>query len=144
MHEIRLTPKTEIDARIRAVLADFRLVPWLDEHPTRLSMGQKQRLVIAGACLLKKRIGIFDEPTSGLDYRSMKTVCSLIADFTGEKNAAVIITHDYEFIVNSCNRVVLLEDGRIAEDFPLRTGEPLAHIFKERLQYNGKFGGNGQ
>lgn len=134
----------EIDARIRAVLADFRLVPWLDEHPTRLSMGQKQRLVIAGACLLKKRIGIFDEPTSGLDYHSMKTVCSLIADFTGEKNAAVIITHDYEFIVNSCNRVVLLEDGRIAEDFLLRTGESLAHIFKERLQYNEKFGGNAQ
>ena len=117
----------------------------MNEHPTRLSMGQKQRLVIAGACLLGKRVGIFDEPTSGLDYRNMKMVCSLIGDFTGERNAAVIITHDYEFIMHSCNRVVLLEDGRIAEDVPLRSDGALNRMFTERLQRSfdeGKVGGN--
>ena len=128
----------DIDARIRKVLDDFRLTPWLDEHPTRLSMGQKQRLVIAGACLLGKRVGIFDEPTSGLDYRNMRTVCSLIGEFTGEDGAAVIITHDVEFVMNSCNRVVLLEDGRIAEDFPLAADGALKRIFTERLRRFGE------
>ena len=128
----------DIDARIRKVLDDFRLTPWLDEHPTRLSMGQKQRLVIAGACLLGKRVGIFDEPTSGLDYRNMRTVCSLIGEFTGEDGAAVIITHDAEFVMNSCNRVVLLEDGRIAEDFPLAADGALKRIFTERLRRFGE------
>ncbi len=126
--------KADIDTRIRKTLADFRLTPWLNAHPTRLSMGQKQRLVIAGAYLLGKRVGIFDEPTSGLDYRNMRTVCSLIADFAKERNAAVIITHDYEFIINSCNRVVLLENGQIAEDFPLSVEGALKRVFTERLQ----------
>ena len=123
----------DIDARIRTVLAQFRLLPLIDEHPMRLSMGQKQRLVIAAACLLRKRIGIFDEPTSGLDYANMRTVCTLIDEFTGAENAAIIITHDYEFIMNSCNRVILLEDGRIAEDFALRDATALERLFRERI-----------
>ncbi|WP_106626761.1 ABC transporter ATP-binding protein [Selenomonas massiliensis] len=124
----------DIDARIRTVLAQFRLLPLIDEHPMRLSMGQKQRLVIAAACLLHKRIGIFDEPTSGLDYGNMRTVCTLIDEFTGAENAAIIITHDYEFIMNSCNRVILLEDGRIAEDFALRDAAVLERLFRERIR----------
>ena len=124
----------DIDARIRTVLAQFRLLPLIDEHPMRLSMGQKQRLVIAAACLLHKRIGIFDEPTSGLDYANMRTVCTLIDEFTGAENAAIIITHDYEFIMNSCNRVILLEDGRIAEDFALRDAAVLERLFRERIR----------
>ena len=123
----------DIDVRIRTVLAQFRLLPLIDEHPMRLSMGQKQRLVIAAACLLHKRIGIFDEPTSGLDYANMRTVCTLIDEFTGAENAAIIITHDYEFIMNSCNRVILLEDGRIAEDFALRDATALERLFRERI-----------
>lgn len=98
-----------------------------------LSMGQKQRLIIASSYILEKTISIFDEPTSGLDYRNMKSVCLLINSFTGTKNASIIISHDYEFIMNSCNRVVLLENGRIAEDFPLNNNEQLTKIFKERL-----------
>ena len=123
----------DIDARIRTVLGQFRLLPLIDEHPMRLSMGQKQRLVIAAACLLRKRIGIFDEPTSGLDYGNMRTGCTLIDEFTGAENAAIIITHDYEFIMNSCNRVILLEDGRIAEDFALRDATALERLFRERI-----------
>lgn len=122
-----------IEERIRTVLEQFRLLPLIDEHPMKLSMGQKQRLVIAAACLLKKNVGIFDEPTSGLDYANMRTVCTLIDEFTGAENAAIIITHDYEFIMNSCNRVVLLEDGRIAEDFELHDGSALARLFRERI-----------
>ena len=68
----------------------------------------------------------------------MRTVCSLIGEFTGEDGAAVIITHDVEFVMNSCNRVVLLEDGRIAEDFPLAADGALKRIFTERLRRFGE------
>ena len=123
----------QIDVKIKQILAEFNLLNLIDEHPMTLSMGQKQRLIIASSYILEKTISIFDEPTSGLDYRNMKSVCSLINSFTGTKNASIIISHDYEFIMNSCNRVVLLENGRIAEDFPLNNNEQLTKIFKERL-----------
>ena len=58
----------------------------------------------------------------------MQNVCALIDSITGKTNASVIITHDYEFILNTCNRVVLLEDGQITEDFPLNGSMQLEHI----------------
>ena len=122
-----------VDMKIKEALAKLNLLNMIDDHPMTLSMGQKQRLIIASSYILRKRISIFDEPTSGLDYRSMKTVCSLISSFAGDQNASIVISHDYEFIMNSCNRVVLLENGRIAEDFQLSNRMQLEHIFKERL-----------
>ena len=119
--------------QIQTVLAKIGLSELQEQHPTTLSMGQKQRLVVAASFLQKKRLTIFDEPTSGLDYGSMKNVCTLIDLITGDSNASVIITHDYEFIVNVCNRAVLLEDGQIKEDFQLNGTMQLEHIFKERL-----------
>ncbi|UTC57578.1 energy-coupling factor ABC transporter ATP-binding protein [Treponema sp. OMZ 305] len=105
--------------RIQSVLTALDLSALQAQHPTTLSMGQKQRLVVASSFLQNKRLTIFDEPTSGLDYGSMKNVCTLIDSITGTSNASIIITHDYEFILNTCNRVVLLEDGRIKEDLTL-------------------------
>ena len=119
--------------RIQSVLTVLDLSALQAQHPTTLSMGQKQRLVVAASFLQNKRLTIFDEPTSGLDYGSMKNVCTLIDSITGDSNASIIITHDYEFIVNACNRAVLLEDGRIKEDFQLNGTMQLDHIFKERL-----------
>ena len=119
--------------RIQSVLTALGLSALQAQHPTTLSMGQKQRLVVAASFLQNKRLTIFDEPTSGLDYGSMKNVCTLIDSITGTSNASIIITHDYEFILNTCNRVVLLEDGRITEDFQLNGSMQLEYIFKERL-----------
>ena len=119
--------------RIQTVLAKLGLSDLQEQHPTTLSMGQKQRLVVAASFLQNKRLTIFDEPTSGLDYGSMRNVCALIDSITGKTNASVIITHDYEFILNTCNRAVLLEDGRITEDFQLNGSMQLEYIFKERL-----------
>ena len=123
----------DCEDRIQTVLTKIGLAELQEQHPTTLSMGQKQRLVVAASFLQNKRLTIFDEPTSGLDYGSMKNVCTLIDSITGTSNASIIITHDYEFILNTCNRAVLLEDGRIKEDFQLNGTMQLDHIFKERL-----------
>lgn len=123
----------DIEPRAHGVLSELGLSEQEKQHPTTLSMGQKQRLVIAAAYLLNKRVNIFDEPTSGLDYDSMMSVCDLIISVTGRENASIVITHDYEFILSACNRVVLLEDGIITEDFPLDNPERLEKIFQNHL-----------
>ena len=125
--------QTDIESRIQKVLDILNLSDMKEQHPTVLSIGQKQRLVIAASYLLNKRVNVFDEPTSGLDYESMQKVCDLINSVTGNKNASIIITHDYEFILSVCNRIVLLENGKILKDFPLRDTEQLNVIFKENL-----------
>ena len=67
------------------------------------------------------------------NYGSMKNVCDLIDSITGNENASIVITHDYEFILSVCNRVILLENGKITRDFPLKDTTELEHIFKEKL-----------
>lgn len=123
----------DIEARAHGVLSELGLSNQEEQHPTTLSMGQKQRLVIAAAYLLKKHINIFDEPTSGLDYGGMMSICELIVSVTGRENASIVITHDYEFILSVCNRVVLLEDGIITEDFLLDDPARLEKIFQNHL-----------
>ena len=122
-----------VENRIHSILSLLGLSALESQHPTTLSMGQKQRLVIAASYLLNKRINVFDEPTSGLDYGSMKNVCDLIDSITGNENASIVITHDYEFILSVCNRVILLENGKITRDFPLKDTTVLENIFKEKL-----------
>lgn len=122
-----------IDNRIHNILSLLDLSDLELRHPTTLSMGQKQRLVVAASYLLNKRINIFDEPTSGLDYGSMKGVCNLIDSVTGNENASIVITHDYEFVLSVCNRVILLENGKITRDFPLNDTTELECIFRKKL-----------
>lgn len=122
-----------IEMQIENVLDVLGLSDSKEQHPTRLSIGQKQRLVVAASYLLHKRVNVFDEPTSGLDYENMQTICRFIDSMTGNKNASIIITHDYEFIVSVCNRVVLLENGKIVKDFPLVDTQQLNRVFNENL-----------
>lgn len=125
--------RDEIDSKIHTILNSLNLSDSINDHPMTLSIGQKQRLIVASSCILNKQLSIFDEPTSGLDYKNMKSVCEAIKFYVGENNASIIITHDYEFILNSCNRVILLEDGYITEDFRLYDCKKLRKIFLERL-----------
>ena len=57
----------------------------------------------------------------------------MIESITGNENASIVITHDYEFILSVCNRVILLENGKITRDFPLKDTTVLENIFKEKL-----------
>lgn len=125
--------KSNIEKSIRDVLSLIHLSDLETQHPTTLSMGQKQRLVVAASYLLNKKINVFDEPTSGLDYGNMESICNLIESITGTEGATIVITHDYEFIVSVCNRIILLENGKIVKDFILSDTAELENIFKKYL-----------
>ncbi len=59
---------------------------------------------------------IFDEPTSGLDYESMGKVSELILRLSKEGRIIFLISHDFEFIIKTCTRILFLENGRIVQD----------------------------
>jgi energy-coupling factor transport system ATP-binding protein len=62
---------------------------------------------------------VFDEPTSGLDYTHMMRMGRLLEQLKEEGRFLFVITHDYEFIVKCCDRVVRIEDGRVVDNFRL-------------------------
>ncbi|GGD40373.1 protein-tyrosine-phosphatase [Microbacterium faecale] len=83
------------------------------ERGDTLSGGQRQRIAIARAILRDARIVILDEPTSGLDATSAGTVTDALDRLTAGKTT-LIVTHDLEDAL-SCDRIVVLERGRIVE-----------------------------
>ncbi|QDR79887.1 ABC transporter ATP-binding protein [Sporomusa termitida] len=100
-------------------------------HPASLSGGQKQRVTIAVAIVKGADILIFDEPTSGLDAENMRRVASLLQRVAAKGKAVFVITHDYEFIVHTCTRIVNLAGGRVSADFFLNDSslEELKELF---------------
>lgn len=105
--------------KVEEVLAMLDLTEYKDRHPASLSGGQKQRVVIAAAYMRDLKIVVFDEPTSGLDAENMKRVGSLIQKMAQRGMTAFVITHDYELLLDTCQRILHLENGKIADHFVL-------------------------
>ena len=61
----------------------------------------------------------FDEPTGGLDLGGMEMIAHSIAELSCNKKIIFIISHDYEFLISCCNRIIHIAEGRIKEDFML-------------------------
>jgi energy-coupling factor transport system ATP-binding protein len=95
-------------AQIEEVLGAFDLMDFKDRHPMALSGGQKQRLAIATAVLSDKRVLVFDEPTSGLDYRRMLEVDKVIRQLSGKGKIIIIVSHDYEFLERTCDKILYM------------------------------------
>ncbi len=107
----------QLSAKIEAVMESLGLSHFRECHPASLSGGQKQRVTIAVALVKRAELLILDEPTSGLDAENMRRVAAMLQKVSEEGKTVFVITHDYEFIVHTCTRIVYLEDGKIGADF---------------------------
>lgn len=102
-----------------AVLERLDLLQFKERHPMALSGGQKQRVAIATALVSQRKILVLDEPTSGLDLQHMKEVANELIILQEMGKTALVITHDYELIVNCCTHVLHLEHGTVQEHYAL-------------------------
>ena len=105
------------------ILEGLNLKQFAEEHPMSLSGGQKQRVAIGSGVSSGRDVVVFDEPTSGLDYRQMLAVSSTLKKLAEQGKTLLVITHDPEFILNSCQSVVRMEHGKIVEQYPLSGNE---------------------
>ena len=88
----------------------------LHAYPHELSGGMCQRVMIAMAIACKPALLIADEPTTGLDVTTQKTVMELLARITADRRMALIlITHDLGLAARYCDRIAVMEHGRVVE-----------------------------
>jgi ABC-2 type transport system ATP-binding protein len=112
-----------------------------------LSKGFRRRVGLAQALVHDPPVLIMDEPTDGLDPNQKHDVRELIAEMASEK-CIVISTHILEEVEAVCNRVVIIDEGRILEDTTAkalreREGGTLEEIFRKLTRPNGKAVGKG-
>ena len=85
-------------------------------YPFELSGGMCQRVVIALALACNPQLLIADEPTTGLDVTTQKAVMDLIVELTKRRNmSTILITHDLGLAAAYCDRVIVMEKGRVGE-----------------------------
>ena len=88
-------------------------------YPFELSGGMCQRVVIALALACNPQLLIADEPTTGLDVTTQKAVMDLVVELTKRRGmSTILITHDLGLAAAYCDRVVVMEKGRVVETAP--------------------------
>jgi ABC-2 type transport system ATP-binding protein len=112
-------PKALRRARIAEMLALVELEKWRDTLVRSLSSGMKRRLEIARALVHDSRILFLDEPTAGLDAQSRERMWQYLRNARSERELTVIVTTHYIDEVENCDRVCIIDGGRIlADDAP--------------------------
>jgi peptide/nickel transport system ATP-binding protein len=104
-------------------------------YPFELSGGMCQRVVIAIALACRPQLLIADEPTTGLDVTTQKAVMELVVELTRERRmASILITHDLGLAAAYCDRIVVMEQGKIVESARVSTlFQAPQHPYTQRL-----------
>ena len=104
---------------IWAVMEALGIADLADRPVGKLSGGQQQKVMIARALAKEPELLLLDEPFSSLDARARETVCDIIEGLREERGVtALVVTHDLSAIPEGCERLVLLNGGRITADGP--------------------------
>jgi energy-coupling factor transport system ATP-binding protein len=86
--------------------------------PRDLSCGQRERAALASVIVGKPKILILDEPTRGMDYWNKTKLAAILDSLKEQGMTTILVTHDYRFVAEHANRVLLLNDGRLS-DLPI-------------------------
>ncbi len=100
---------------VDAVVEMCDLGEFKNQYATRLSGGQKQRLLLGLALIHDPEILFLDEPTTGLDPQSRRRFWDLINDIKARGKTVVLTTHYMEEAERLCDRLVIIDHGRIIE-----------------------------
>ena len=110
---------TKVDSkqRINYLLDQFKLSSQQNTIVAKLSGGQKRRLSLLLSVLRQSKLLILDEPTVGMDLESIDYFWHFIEKVSG---SILVITHDFNQIDKFFSRVLLLKDGQISQDIPVK------------------------
>jgi cobalt/nickel transport system ATP-binding protein len=107
-----LTPE-EVEQRVAEALAITGMQELALRPPHHLSGGQKRMVAIAGILAMRPQVILYDEPTANLDLRSRRRLIQFLQQ---SSETLLISSHDLEFVLEVCDRVVLMNEGQIIAD----------------------------
>jgi biotin transport system ATP-binding protein len=107
-----------IDARVESALAAVNMRGRGDDRLADLSGGEQARVAIAGALAMEPNHLVLDEPFTGLDEPARRSVLDRLEALSADGTGVVVVTHDLRDVLDLADRVVVVDDGRVALDAP--------------------------
>ncbi len=108
----------DIARRVADCLALVGLQDKAGSYPAQLSGGQQQRVAIARALASKPAVLLCDEPTSALDAETTRALLATLQDINQRLDVTiVIVSHELDVLASICQRVAVIENGAVAEQF---------------------------
>jgi sulfonate transport system ATP-binding protein len=121
----RARQSADAQSRAEQALAEVGLTEKRAQWPAALSGGQKQRVALARALVSHPRVLAFDEPLGALDALTRLAMQQLLERVWRDQGfTAILVTHDVAEAVALADRVLVLEDGRIAHDIDVDIMRP--------------------
>ena len=108
--------REEAHVRGQKLLERVGLTAHADKFPGQLSGGQQQRVAIARALAMDPIAMLFDEPTSALDPEMITEVLDIMVQLAKEDMTMMVVTHEMGFAKKVADRVIFMDQGKIAED----------------------------
>lgn len=105
--------------KIEALLKEVGLSFFKNEPVQSFSRGMVQRLAIARSILHNPQILLLDEPHTGLDQQAVEILNKVILRLKKANVTVVMVTHDFSQVINTCDRVIILMNGRVGSDINL-------------------------
>ncbi|KJC38464.1 aliphatic sulfonate ABC transporter ATP-binding protein [Bradyrhizobium sp. LTSP849] len=116
---------SDAHARAEKALAEVGLTDKRDQWPSVLSGGQKQRVALARALVSHPRVLAFDEPLGALDALTRISMQRLLERVWRDQGfTAILVTHDVAEAVALADRVLVIDEGRIAHDVMVNVARP--------------------
>lgn len=112
----------EIEQRVREAMDQVNLdfARYHKRHTTDLSSGEERRVALASILALKPRHLLLDEPTAGLDLEGRKAILGYLKDINRQDNITIVmVTHHLSHLLDICQRLVVLDEGRLVMDTPI-------------------------
>lgn len=112
--------EAKIDARVDEMLELVGLTRHKHKYPKQLSGGEKQRVGIARALANQPKILLCDEATSALDPQTTRSILQLLREINEKLSLTIVlITHEMDVIRTICDRVAVIDGGKIVESGPV-------------------------
>lgn len=122
--EIAKAPKAERKRRIEECLEMVGLLDKAKAYPAKLSGGQKQRVAIARALANRPEVLLCDEPTSSVDPQTTGSILASLKEINEKLGITIVlVTHEMNVVKAICNKVAVMEHGRVVEQFDLAAKE---------------------
>ena len=112
-------PSEQADERIKRLIDLFGLADDAGTYLDGFSHGMQQKVAIIGALLHNPKVILLDEPTVGLDPRAARLVKDLLVQHCVNGNAVFFSSHILEIVENMCDRVIIINHGKIIADAPV-------------------------